>query len=428
MENNELITIASIERHEEWLIDIKENLEPQPDCCIYKVPKHTREKKEDGYTPKVISIGPLHHGKKVLGDMEKQKIRLKREFIKRIATETWQKLITYIEIHEQYIRNCYEEMPKFKKLKLVRMILYDAIFIIELFLRCFGGSDDYLLNVVWFNAIRLDLQLLENQLPYFILNGLYMLAFPKPNLQEQNYPSFFLLSCNFFYDSMFNGIPNEMEVRHFVDLRRCILTKTYPEPRTIELEPFRNMPCALKLQESGLKFKGITRERDLLDIKFEKKNPRIPWVEVHYELQIPCIEVFEETECLIRNVMALEQRHYSSETHFCNYIHLMDYLINTEDDVNLLVEAGIISNYVGDNARIAKMFNEFGQQINASPSCYQDIIKDLNVHYNDPWNHAMATLKRVYFSNYWIGTATIAAIMLLFLTLIQTVCSILQVV
>ncbi|KAJ4705211.1 hypothetical protein OWV82_022019 [Melia azedarach] len=409
MERNDLITIASIEKHEEWLIDIKENLEPQPECCIYKVPKDLRKIKEDAYTPQVISIGPLHHGKEELSDMEKQKIRLKREFIKRITKKTWQELITFIEMQEQYIRNCYEEMPKFKKLEFVRMILYDAIFIIELFLRCYRGERDYLLNDVWFSAIRLDLQLLENQLPYFILSEIYKLAFPNPTLRGQNYPSFFFLSYIFLSDFMFSGVPNEVEVKHFVDLRRYVLTNTYPVPCTVE--SFRVLPCALKLQESGVKFNGIIQGQGLLHIKFEMKNRRIPWLQVHKELQIPQLQVYDDTESLIRNVMALEQCHYPLETHVCNYIDLMDNLINTEEDVNLLVEDGIITNNVGDNAKIAKMFNEFGQQINGSPSCYRDIIRDLKAHYENPWNHAMATLKRVYFSNYWRGTGTIAAIL-----------------
>ncbi|KAJ4705213.1 hypothetical protein OWV82_022021 [Melia azedarach] len=425
MEENEFITIASIEEHEGWLLDINENLEPQRECCIYKVPKLIRKIREDAYTPQVISIGPLHHGEKELVDMEKQKVRLKKEFLKRIVPEIWQDLITFIEMQAQYIRNCYEDMPKFQKLEFVRMILYDAIFIIELFLRFYEGKSDYMLKRVWGIAIYIDLQLLENQLPYFILNGLYMLAFPKPNLQGQNYPSFFVLSYEFLSDYMFNELPDEVEIKHFVDLRRYALTKTYSV--SLEIESLRELPCTLKLQESGVKFKGIEGQ-GLLDIKFEKKNRRIPWLQVHKELQIPRLQVYDETECLIRNVMALEQCHYPSETHVCNYIDIMDNLINTEDDVNLLVEAGIISNYMGDNAKVAKMFNELGQKINVSPSCYEEIIKDLNVHHNNPWNHAMATLKRVYFSNYWRGTATIAAIMLLFLTFIQTVCSILQVV
>ncbi|KAL9428078.1 hypothetical protein AB3S75_030133 [Citrus x aurantiifolia] len=56
------------------------------------------------------------------------------------------------------------------------------------------------------------------------------------------------------------------------------------------------------------------------------------------------------------------------------------------------------------------------------------LLRDLKAHYDNPWNHAMATLKRVYFNNLWRSTGTVAAILLLVHTLVQAICSILQVV
>ncbi|KAJ4705218.1 hypothetical protein OWV82_022025 [Melia azedarach] len=223
---------------------------------------------------------------------------------------------------------------------------------------------------------------------------------------------------------MFRARPKETDVKHFVDLRRYLLTKKHPVSYT---DLSTDLPCALKLQESGVKFTCI-RGQGLLDIKFPKERLRIPCLKVNKELPIPNFKVMDGTECLIRNVMALEQCHYPSETLVCNYIILMDHLINTEEDVELLVEAGIISNHIGENARIAKMFNELCLQININSSCYSDIVNDLNEHYGNRCNHSMATLKKVYFSNCWRGTATSAAIVILFLTFIGTVCSILQVV
>ncbi|KAJ4705203.1 hypothetical protein OWV82_022013 [Melia azedarach] len=432
-EKKKLITIASIEERKELPIHKGEILEPQPECCIYRVPKDLRNINKAAYTPKVISIGPLHHGKKELDDMEKQKIRFKREFSKRIPTEKWQEFITFIEKHEQRIRNCYEEKPKLQKIEFITMILYDAIFIIELFLRYFYRiqSEFLLFKPRLRAAIRLDLQLVENQLPYFLLKGLYKLAFPEPNAKAERYPPFFLLSCLFFQDGMFNGIPEEVEVKHFTDLRRYILTRIHPR------HSFGfpgNLPCAHRLQESGVKFKGVATHC-LLDLKFEKKMLRIPCFNVFKipiwkvcELQIPRIQIVDGTECLIRNVMALEQCHYPLQTHVCNYIHLLDILIDTEEDVKCLVETGVISNYMGDSKTVANIINKLCLQISASPSCYFEIIKGLKSHYDNSWNHAKATLRSVYFSNLWRGTATFAAIMLLFLTLIQTICSILQVV
>jgi hypothetical protein len=35
-------------------------------CCIYKVPERLRELNEKAYTPRVVSIGPIHHGKDIV--------------------------------------------------------------------------------------------------------------------------------------------------------------------------------------------------------------------------------------------------------------------------------------------------------------------------------------------------------------------------
>lgn len=46
---------------------LRENLETvqslSEECCIYRVPQQTRCLNESDFTPQVISIGPLHHGK-----------------------------------------------------------------------------------------------------------------------------------------------------------------------------------------------------------------------------------------------------------------------------------------------------------------------------------------------------------------------------
>ena len=35
-------------------------------CCIYKVPEQLREVNEKAYTPRLVSIGPIHHGKDIV--------------------------------------------------------------------------------------------------------------------------------------------------------------------------------------------------------------------------------------------------------------------------------------------------------------------------------------------------------------------------
>ncbi|XP_031282062.1 uncharacterized protein LOC116140587 [Pistacia vera] len=182
----------------------------------------------------------------------------------------------------------------------------------------------------------------------------------------------------------------------------------------------------MKLHESGVKFKCFEGENSLIDIRFEKRKQRVPCFEEH-ELQIPHLKLSDDTERRFRNIMALEQCHYPYDTQVCNYVSLIDGLIDNEKDVELLVENGIISNGLGSNASVANMFNKLCLFVNLGESSYYDFCEELKRHCNNPWNRTKATLKRVYFNNLWRGTATVAAVILLLLTFVQAICSILQV-
>ena len=52
-------------------------------CAIYKVQERLRELNEKAYTPRVVSIGPIHHGKEKLKAMEDHKRTYLKEFIAR---------------------------------------------------------------------------------------------------------------------------------------------------------------------------------------------------------------------------------------------------------------------------------------------------------------------------------------------------------
>ncbi|XP_031272556.1 UPF0481 protein At3g47200-like [Pistacia vera] len=391
------------DEYKDWMINIKGDLEPGPECCIYRVPKRIRKVNEEAYTPQVISIGPFHYGKKELEDMEKQKGRYVRAFFKRTTCKKHEQVLAFVRDHEQQIRNCYAETCKLQSREYVMMILHDAIFIIELLLRNFEEDESDFLLVIPAEkiALKLDLQLLENQLPYFLLEGLYKLVVSSP--------SFIYLCLKFFWDQMFDSVPDQKEFKHFTDLRRRALVKSYLDQEFDDHEYSEiDLPCAAKLHESGVKFK--TTDQCLLDIKFEVD-----------ELRIPNLKVYDETETILRNIMALEQCHYVDNTPVCDYVGLLDSLIDTKSDVDLLVKEGIISNYLGEKMALVSLFSKLCSHMPIKRHYYNKIHEALKAHYDVPSNRAKATLKSVYFKDRWRGTATVAAVVGLLLTLISAV-------
>ena len=72
------------------------------------------------------------------------------------------------------------------------------------------------------------------------------------------------------------------------------------------------------------------------------------------------------------------------------------------------------------------MFNNINKEILCATvrDDYINLSEELNSFYENPWHERKATLKREYFSTPWRTASTVAAIILLFLTFIQTIFSV----
>ncbi|KAK4592760.1 hypothetical protein RGQ29_017061 [Quercus rubra] len=411
---------------EEIIIDItqiEESAQWHPECCIYKVPKRLRDVMEQAYTPKLISIGPVHYGK--LANMEKLKLKYFKDFFSRPG-KSQKEFASIIEEYEDKIRHCYAaEISLPEREVFLKMILLDSIFIIELFLKNTSAQKDYILCKPWLAfGILQDLILLENQLPFFILNHLYdQSRFPD------NHKTFLMLACAYFFGDDIELSP-ENEVKHFTDLQRYFY---YPPNQDIG-DGIQYLPSATKLDTAGLLFKkwkphkleenSLAADRRLLDIKLQKnclpflqKLSCLEFLQTH--LVIPPFAVDDRTEEHFRNLMALEMCHYPFNAYICNYILLLDFLINSKEDVELLVKERIIVNSLGSNKAVANMVNKLGQEIIEVNSYYFGVADAVNKHYLSPWNLNMASLKKVYFRDIWRGSATVAAVLVLSMAILS---------
>lgn len=409
--------------------------EPTTEWCIYKVPGDLRRLNHEAYNPQMVSIGPLHYPH--YPEMDKTKRIYVKEFLKRTHVNVLKDFEEYIISQRRRINASYAQT--FPKLDMVKIISNDVIFIFELFLRNYETNPqpkfDFLLHTPKFKAtVKQDLQLLENQIPYFVFQEFFLkLKNSIGPMGGGGYPDpFLILALKFFFDedSNYDG-KIYSNIRHFTDLRRSFMLKNF-DPKETPNKHIRGLRSATKLRASGVKFKNPSdKNRSSIEVTCEyRKRPlnSFPFIKLNQlELEIPSIEVDDVMECLVRNVMVFEQLHYPWKTHVCNFILLLDFLIDTEDDVDLLAEKGILVNLIGESGTVANLFNRLGLQGTPGYSCYYNISEKLNAHYEDSWNHAKASLKDVYFNDYWKGLGTIAAVLLLVLTVVQTVCSILQV-
>ncbi|XP_028757787.1 UPF0481 protein At3g47200-like [Neltuma alba] len=395
-----------------------------PDCCIYKVPLTLRHHKAEFYTPKFVSIGPFHYDNESLQDMQKHKKIFFKRFTQR-AESSLDDLVHCVKHLEPKVRASYSETIHLSEQELVKLTLIDAGFIIQLFIMLKHDhhqfcNDDAKFSQPWLQVyIQKDLILLENQLPFFVIEELYDKAFPPD--RRGSFPSFLRLTYEFFdYYNEQKLEPNvDVKIKHFTDLIRLFyLPISKPQQHLLsEFGSHKTLYSAKALQEAGIKLKA-SKNKCLLDLKFSGDT-----------LEIPTLLVADRTEFFFRNMIALEQCHYPYAAYISDYAHVLDCLIDTCKDVDVLVHNKVVSNCLGDPNSVALLAN--GLLTNfirvTFNSQYYDICQRLNGYCEDPRHKMMATLRRDYCNTPWHTAASIAGIILLVLTIVQTIFSILQV-
>ncbi|RQO88696.1 hypothetical protein POPTR_003G208700v4 [Populus trichocarpa] len=393
-------------------------------CCIYKVPEQLREVNEKAYTPRLVSIGPIHHAKEKLKAMEDHKRMYLKEFLARSEVSV-EGFIEFIKENETRLRNCYAETIEFNSEYFIKMILMDAAFVIMFLLKCknkdFSGSRDSIFYPPHKSVdVRVDICLLENQLPFFILEELCGLSTilgnsPKPTLIELTH-GFFSKEWGSWAVGEYWGKIDFSEVKHLVDFL-TIYQQPPQQQQNEELEVL-TAPSVKELHQAGVKF-VLSSSKNLLDIKFDRNKGR---------LEIPRLQLDDSTEIIIRNMQAFEQCH-GLYGYVGDYIFLMGLFVSASKDVEMLVENRIIENWLPSNEEVVQLFYNLNKQnsVRGRFFLFKGLIKDLNAFCEKPWNKWKANLKQNYFNTPWAAISVSGAVILLILTVLQSVCSILQV-
>ena len=108
----------------------------------------------------------------------------------------------------------------------------------------------------------------------------------------------------------------------------------------------------------------------------------------------------------------------------------MGLFVGASKDVEILFENHIIENWLPSNKEVVQLFYNLNKQnrVSRADFLFKGLIKDLNEFCERPWNKWKANLKQNYFNTPWAAISVSGAVILLVLTVIQSVCSILEVV
>ncbi|MBA0719662.1 hypothetical protein Golax_007319 [Gossypium laxum] len=313
--------------------------------CIFQVPDRLRQLNDKAYTPRVISIGPLHHGQQIFKPMEQYKRRFLRDFLVRTRVSV-KDCVMIVKDREAKLRDCFAQIIELSSDDFVKMVLFDAIFIVELLFRYNFGElwNDHILGCPrMIHDIQLDLCMIENQLPFFILEDLFNLAIEsaEENLQQ-----------------------DFSQVEHVVDLLWLCFQPTSFSFKT-EIKNFK-IPSAMELQQAGVKLRPGS-SKNLFDIRFNNGV-----------LEIPQLLVMDRTKVIFRNLMAYEQ-HYCSRNYVTDYVTLISFLVKSPRDAQLLIKNGIIENFLKDSEEVSTLFKGLVEEVRISRKNFElaGVVEDM---------------------------------------------------
>ncbi|CAN1170914.1 UPF0481 protein At3g47200 [Linum perenne] len=257
-------------------------------------------------------------------------------------------------------------------------------------------------------TLQRDLILLENQIPFFILDWLFTIAATQTATGPST-PTLPDLALRFFRSSINHVVTEETLViggrrssHHLLHLIHNCYFPPSPSTAAAGREVAGNVAelihCAEALTDAGIEFVS-DKTRSLFDLEFKNDS-------------------------LFRNLIAYEQCFQESTQYITSYVLLMDRLIDTAADVEVLEQRRIIANDLGGREDVAAVFNNICKQTVLRDFYFAGVCGDVNEYYHRRWNRYKAALRRDYCSNPWTIVSLIAGSLLISLTTVQTLYSV----
>eukprot|EP00253_Pinus_taeda_P009589 PITA_09589 len=293
---------------------------------------------------------------------------------------------------ETEIKENYEEKIKCDGQIFAAMLILDGCFIIEI-LRALGrdhspGENEYYeplfqsrkINYTGIDILN-DILKLENQIPLIVLRELLQWEVKSNDVEKMLFDLLYKPFLGFFYPfdckKSICSLRDVKDVHHLLGLlHACIVFPEEYNSVNEEEDPDRKrIPHAVTLRKSGIKFKKFEEgdEDGIKGICFDKKSATF---------FLPTIIITDSTEIVFRNVTAFEMCKQFRLNPVAYYLSLMGMLIGSEEDVALLTRKRIITNWLGSDKEVAKLFHGLckGMAANRNDQTRQ-LVKEVNLHY-----------------------------------------------
>ncbi|GMP86579.1 hypothetical protein CsSME_00039306 [Camellia sinensis var. sinensis] len=440
-----------------------------------KIPKVLKmlpqmESNKECYEPEVVSISPYHHSQAKLQSFEKLKIRFTKEYVKSFKPET-----SATALYEQVAdvageaRNCYAEdlTESFDDRAFTQMLFLDGCFIIHYINICMNDKEEQdKMQMKMKNHdkafVRRDLFLLENQLPFIVLNALMSMNSDFEGNKGLKLIEDFIKTTMARppEDSLLEKVENSI-TKHVTDRKR----KKLPEPQSQEpadhllellhrqlinpkafgvvsenkggggssccysyplMKKFIDFVSRKKEGNSWYSYRSV-QELKAAGIQFRPNKERNFFADARYEpqfiraiLRLPPMTIDDSTKALLLNLVAYEMCPDSSNDFgVTSYLWFMDTLIDQAEDVKELRKKGIILNFLGSDQHVAELFNEIAKNLVPNPNACEDVKKRIERHYKNKVRLWMTEWLYAHFSSPWTLLAFLGALLAIALSFVQ---------
>ncbi|KAJ6704757.1 PROTEIN putative (DUF247)-RELATED-RELATED [Salix purpurea] len=443
---------------QEWVIHIKRTLDEGIDdedvgipVCIFSVPKAIVSTKQEAYIPQLVAIGPYHHRRVELFEMERYKLIEAERVQKKYQNIRFSEIVEHFEENDVSIRACYHAYLDFDREELAWTFVIDASFLLGC-LRTFIDINEepsrnrssssladmvnhFTKKTVIHHAILGDMVMLENQIPLFVLREVNT-YFHYENPDE----ALAMMLLKFFPLQFLIRILKSKAVKAAVTLpwklikMICHLKPTSEitnlastaETVAEEIESVSGLndasllieelsiPSATKLSGIGVKF--IPTKGGLKTIRFYK--PRGAFY-------LPVVNLDDNSEVLLRNLVAYEASLAPECTVFTRYVELMSGILDKKEDVKILRDSGIVLNRLKSDEEAANLWHGITKCMKLTKVPILDkAIEEANSYYSNYWKVRMSKSFKKYVYSSWPVLAFLAANLLILLSALEAFCSV----
>ncbi|KAG6618141.1 hypothetical protein I3842_Q125800 [Carya illinoinensis] len=341
------------------------------------------------YEPRVVSLGPIHHGKEKYQLAETFKRNLAKVFVKS-SGKTIEEICEAIDGKIKELRECFEEevTKKYNDVELASILVIDGCAILQYIdlaisekFKDFGIKND---SVAF---CQQDLFLLENQVPYALLEMLMKLS-KVENALRNSVEEFIKRNHNMVLMDKSSGPqpgkPSENPT-HLLDRLRSSLLSTENAAKKKKTEV--NLPTTQSSngtkrnpqRSSDWQSCRTVQELKAAGIRVQRsKDNSLRGISFHINLQVypgylslPPLIVDDSTGPKLLNLIAYEMcLDFDNDFGITSYVSFLDSLIDEANDVKELRKAHVLFNLLGSDKQVSKLFNEIGT----------DLVPDLDEH------------------------------------------------